>query len=579
MNASSQNAPSISDIQLTQTPATADLNDPLYYLANFETVIRWVRSHHSDLLVAFELEAIDHLLELPADQRALIARMVMRTGELFRVEKLNYPELANPIPELIDALIAGQWLDPSPDISADDLFRLYTLAELRPALAKRLAAANVSPRATKREMLAAITSAEREPVPITDWMPDTDSRLVRLRHMAVFDRLRLMFFGNLRQSWSDFVLVELGHQQFEQVPFTPDARAFDERGDVDRYLILHHCRERLDAGELPDSVAGDIPDAGDNAWLESRRGRLLFELAKQAERSGDTDLALAAYRDSRHREARLRHLRLLERQRRFDEAWQLAREAAEAPRNDAEVQGLKRLIHRLAKKVDAPAPAKKPRPTIPTTHLTLSNPEGHSVEWRVMTHLHTDEAPVAYVENTLITGLFGLLCWPAIFAPVPGAFFHPFHNGPVDLYREDFLSRREDLFDQCLASLDDGTWREAIRSTWREKVGIVSPFVVWPVLSEPLLELALACLPAEHLKALFTRLLADLRQHRSGFPDLIRFQPDHPDPARRYEMIEVKGPGDRLQDHQIRWLEYCVEQGIPVSVCYVRWGESGEADR
>jgi sulfur relay (sulfurtransferase) complex TusBCD TusD component (DsrE family) len=38
-------------------------------------------------------------------------------------------------------------------------------------------------------------------------------------------------------------------------------------------------------------------------------------------------------------------------------------------------------------------------------------------------------------------------------------------------------------------------------------------------------------------------------------------------------MIEVKGPGDRLQDHQTRWLEYCVEQGVPVSVCYVRWAE------
>ena len=30
------------------------------------------------------------------------------------------------------------------------------------------------------------------------------------------------------------------------------------------------------------------------------------------------------------------------------------------------------------------------------------------------------QAPVHYVENTLINGLFGLLCWPAIFAPLPG---------------------------------------------------------------------------------------------------------------------------------------------------------------
>jgi hypothetical protein len=41
-------------------------------------------------------------------------------------------------------------------------------------------------------------------------------------------------------------------------------------------------------------------------------------------------------------------------------------------------------------------------------------------------------------------------------------------------------------------------------------------------------------------------------------------------------MIEVKGPGDRLQDHQTRWLEFCVSQGIPVSVCYVRWTGAAE---
>jgi len=36
-------------------------------------------------------------------------------------------------------------------------------------------------------------------------------------------------------------------------------------------------------------------------------------------------------------------------------------------------------------------------------------------------------------------------------------------------------------------------------------------------------------------------------------------------------MIEVKGPGDRLQDNQLRWLEFCREHGLPVDVCHVRW--------
>jgi hypothetical protein len=36
-------------------------------------------------------------------------------------------------------------------------------------------------------------------------------------------------------------------------------------------------------------------------------------------------------------------------------------------------------------------------------------------------------------------------------------------------------------------------------------------------------------------------------------------------------LIEVKGPGDRLQDNQIRWLAYCVQHGMPVRVVDVRW--------
>lgn len=38
-------------------------------------------------------------------------------------------------------------------------------------------------------------------------------------------------------------------------------------------------------------------------------------------------------------------------------------------------------------------------------------------------------------------------------------------------------------------------------------------------------------------------------------------------------MIEVKGPGDRLQDNQLRWLEFCGDHQMPVTVCYVRWAE------
>src|SRR5690554_891911 len=84
---------------------------------------------------------------------------------------------------------------------------------------------------------------------------------------------------------------------------------------------------------------------------------------------------------------------------------------------------------------------------------------------------------------------------------------------------------------------------------------------------------SLSCLPAEQLRACFERLLGDLKANRAGLPDLIQFFPEAPAGEPRYRLIEVKGPGDRLQDNQRRWLAFFREQGIPVAVCHVRWAD------
>ena len=95
-------------------------------------------------------------------------------------------------------------------------------------------------------------------------------------------------------------------------------------------------------------------------------------------------------------------------------------------------------------------------------------------------------------------------------------------------------------------------------------------FVTWGLLDEQLLAQALDCIPAAHLKLLFQRILADVTGNRTGLPDLIQLWPE----ARRYRMIEVKGPGDRLQDNQKRWIDYAHQHGLPIAVCHVQWAEA-----
>ncbi|WP_417548039.1 VRR-NUC domain-containing protein [Marinobacter segnicrescens] len=550
----------------------ADLDNPLYYLENMETVVNWVRHHHGDLLTAEERGRLDGFGRLSVSARALLTRMVMRTGELFRAGKLCYSELPEPESVALAELLSTGWVKSVAWVTIDELFRLFTLAELRPALADRLTDLGHSPAMPKGRMKALLADHLDE-IDLADWLPEQGNDLVRLGHMALFDRIRLMFFGNLRQSWSDFVLVELGYQQYEEVPFTPESRAFQRREDVDCYLTMHHCREWLDEGRAAEDVWLQVPAATENSWLTSRRDRLLLELGRQAERQGNRELALAALTQSGHREARLKQLRLLERMKRFEEAWTIADQWQTGELSDAEVQGLARILKRLARKVGEPMPTMAQAPA-PDEFLITVPFTGAPVELAVQQHLWQDHQPVFYVENTLINALFGLLCWDVIFAPVPGAFFHPFHVGPADLTREDFVPRRRELLDTALANLEGDGYRRMIVDTYQRKQGLANPFVNWHVVTGDLLELALDCMPARHLQVLFRRLLNNLKEHRSGFPDLIRFVPDEKDPDRRYEMIEVKGPGDRLQDHQRRWLAFFAQQGIPARVCYVRWQDA-----
>ncbi|MGM0569907.1 VRR-NUC domain-containing protein [Marinobacter sp.] len=552
----------------------ADLDNPLYYLENMEAVVNWVGHYHGDLLTDDERERLDGFGRLSVSARALLTRMVMRTGELFRVGKLRYPELPEPEPVAMDELTETGWVEPVERVTIDELFRLFTLAELRPALAGQLADLGHSPAMPKGRMKSVLVDYLRE-IDLTHWLPHLGNDLVRLGHMPLFDRVRLMFFGNLRQSWSDFVLVELGYQQYEEVPFTPESRAFQRREDVDCYLTMHQCRESLDEGRSVEDVWPQVPAAMDNAWLTSRRDRLLLELGRQAERQGNRELALAALAESRHREARLKQLRLLERMKRFDEAWAIASQWQTRELGDAEAQGLTRILKRLARKVGEPLPTLPEAPS-PDEFLITAPFTGAPVELAVQQYLWRDHQPVFYVENTLINGLFGLLCWDVIFAPVPGAFFHPFHVGPADLTREDFVPRRRELLDAALANLERDAYRQIIIETCQRKQGLANPFVNWQVMTDNLLRLALNCIPAGHLKVLFHRLLSNLKEHRSGFPDLIRFMPDAANPDQRYEMIEVKGPGDRLQDHQRRWLAFFAQQGIAARVCYVRWQDASE---
>ncbi|MEX8194226.1 VRR-NUC domain-containing protein [Comamonas guangdongensis] len=547
-----------------------------YYLHNFQRALDWLGRRYGDLLDEEEGCFLAQFACLPQPAQALLVRMVMRRGPWFRASKLVYEE----IPQIREAalpLLALGWLSDEAPMGLAELFGLHT----KPELLQILDGASLQASMRKADMLLALADGAELLQPYAAWHPQAREPVWRVMVGELCERLRLMFFGNLHQDWSEFVLADLGIFRYEAVALDADSRAFQSRTDLDFYLALAASRRALDEGADPAALLQELSGCtSPNPWLEQRRAKLLLRLGQACEKAQDWPLAARAYAASRYPGARHRHIRVLERMQRLDHALALARQAQAAPESEEERQRLARMLPRLQRSLGlgrvARTPALAPAVAALRSDLELDPPlQPMGVEYALREHWHSADAPVFYVENALVNSLFGLLCWPAIFAPLPGAFFHPFQSGPADLEAPDFVPRRRQLFDACLAELGDGSYCASIRRNFEQKQGIQSPFVFWSTLSEELLELALDCIPAAHLQLLFGRLLLDVKANRTGFPDLVRFWPARPASAGRYELVEVKAPGDKLQDNQIRWLAYCSELGIPVRVCHVQWRAAG----
>lgn len=548
---------------------------PFYYLANFRAALDWVGERYSDLLGNDEREFITRFQALATPSQALLVRLIMRKGEHFRGSKLKYAEIGN-ITQAAAPLCALGWLRADAAIDLATLFSLLRkdeiLAQLPAARALWTPGRAAPGKAALFDALHTSGSAGEDAPeqPFASWCPDMQDRLYSLTVNALCDRLRLMFFGNLSQTWAEFVLADLGIFRYETVDIAADSRGFRCRADVDYYLHLHHCREVFESGRPIDETLQLIDDpVSSNPYLQERYGKLMFRIARQLEREGAMQQALELYHRCNHAGARQRQIRILENTGRYQEACALATEARSNPQSDSELQLVERALYRVQRKLGQPAGRRCVEQSAARLDMQLPRPAHGSVERAVCEQLSTPDAPAYYVENALISSLFGLLCWKAIFAPVPGAFFHPFHTGPVDLHSPDFRQRRGDLFDECLGHLQTGTYHQVIRTHYVEKFGIQSPFVYWG-LSQELLNQALDCLPADHLQCWFERLLCDIRANRAGMPDLIQFWPTE----KRYRMIEVKGPGDRLQDNQRRWIAFCARHGMPVDVCHVQWTDT-----
>ncbi|MFK7976465.1 MAG: VRR-NUC domain-containing protein [Halioglobus sp.] len=548
---------------------------PLYYRDNFCRLCETVQSQYADILSHDEIEHLQSFHAASLDAQCLYVRLISRTGPLFRTSKLHYPEISDMAAALLE-LVNGALVVPYEVLDIDDLAALYTRKELEEMFCDRLASQALPKKATtKGDLINAIDALELTSEDIAHYRATVDSgEIVSPSGEETVALLQLLFFGNRHQSLTQFVLEDLGVAKFYPYALHPEHRLFSCRESVEEYLC---CAELADAryALLDNDQAEALPELARevlrfNVRFESTRQRwnkLCNRLARDLERQQDWEQALALYARSQSHPARERSARILEK----TEQWQSASAVCEAilsqPLNEAEHEAAQKIGPRLLKKLNGTR-TKRHRDAFDELQLCIVQGEG-SVEQLAALELEHYWSRVHYVENSLMNALFGLAFWPVIFADRPGVFHHPFQRAPADMYDGAFQSNREALVKKRFELLEAEDLARLIGEAYDEYCLYQNHWVDWRFIDKEMLEEAVRVIPSEHLTAIWKRILFDPQENRTGFPDLIAFG----ERAGEYALIEVKGPGDALQNNQKRWLRFFQENAIPAKVAWVSWHE------
>jgi hypothetical protein len=540
-----------------------------YYLDNVLILFEHVESLYRDIMPETDLEFLESFSGLTTNAKRLYIRLLNRSHVLFRLSKLNYTEIVS-IPAAMEELNAQDFLEVDFALERADLIRLFNKSELLSSHPQKTRLQKIN----RSELDVLLLESEEEYF----LQLQASDQFIQVSRKECYQLCQMLFFGNLNQSMTDFVLRDLGLNRYEDYGINPQNRPYKSELEIRQHWLLFQLNLILEAADSDDvdsliTCFEAVPiDVDSDSVLYRHCERIKYQVARQLERLQQYELAMDYYNQCRLPPRRERMVRILSHQGDIDQALQLCEFMIEQPLAEEESQFASDFSERLAKRhgrkilrssTTTISPLKKPI----TIDLILDKQT--NVELAVAQYYSEkdSENTCIYVENALFNGVLGLLIWEVMFLPVAGAFYNDFQHRPSDFYAHDFLKKRQGDFDRLWSSLSSNIdILERVEKIWVAKNGLMNPLVNWSILDLPTIELALKRIDFSHWMAIFDRLLQDLRNNRSGFPDLILFSARH-----GYELIEVKGPGDTLQKNQKRWMTYFSQKGIPHSVARVSW--------
>lgn len=561
-----------------------------YYVGNFLAILDFVDSHYDDVLTLDEKIFSRTFRSLSLDARRLYVRLMSRKGPLFRSDTLVYNEI-DDIEGAAEELVQKGFLEVNGPWELEHELVLLRKSEVLKLISCCAQSSHPVPsttalKALRRDQLVELAMAIPNQHEVRDYLRGLFHlyRPLKEREILIY---RLLFFGNLYQDLTEFVVTDLGHVRYESYKIRKKDRLFRSREVLEHTFRLIELNDafyqtvegrsvnEIDANALL-SLIEYLPEQGaveEDPGLRRMRDNLINGVARHLERIGNHGQALHLYRLAALPPSRERQVRILERQGTTEEALELCRKIMSDPWEETELEFAERYIRKLSRKLGLPV-VKVESVEMPTENLELVHNPLVSIEEAVLRYFQEQGFSGYHAENVLWVGLFGLAFWDIVFLSLPGTFFNRYQRGPRDLFRPEFRRRRAKLIEERLNHIESSqSWLNEILDLYDRKRGIANDLVHWKFLSRELLEQSVNLIPRRHLVAIFDKLSQNPGANKSGFPDLILFAAPRRRTATRYELIEVKGPGDQLQINQKRWLKYFAKNGIPYRIIRVQWRE------
>ena len=519
---------------------------PSYYRDNCTLAFEFVSQQYNDILPQFILDQLRAYSEVSLDAQRLFARMLTRKGPYYRIDSLDYDEIGDKdcaIKELQDRrLILNRAVGP-----ADKLLKLVPKKEVLTLWP------NLDYRDRKNELVLKILSGySDQQITLKLWN--------RFPYIRVYDEqawrlIELLYFGNGAQSWSEFVIRDLGISKFQSPALL--SKQFETAADMSSYFSLLEqvfYSYRLDEfSGLADLLVSSLAIKSPSLVSERKRLRALNRIGRWCEQKGFLSLGLRAYGFVNQHPARERMVRInhkLDNQKSRDSLLEAIRLE---PYCEEEQQFAERFGRRNA--------GYEPE----TFMMDLSAIEG-TIEETVLKKLTEKGGWGLHCENSLLRSLACLCYWEVIYAPVPGAFTNPFQASPHDLNEQDFAAVRSEQIGQCEAKIatDDGL-RSHLVAMSLSKQGVYTNMVSWGLFQKMPIERYIDSIGCKNLRTLMAYFVRHIYSRRRGFPDLFVSYEDGV-----CEFVEVKGPGDQLSLEQRVWLQKLEAMRISARVIKVK---------